>query len=53
MPLLNPIDAVDSNVSLEVVNVSYPKSITNLGDDKFYLHFSLSYKKCSPYKAKA
>ena len=29
------------------------KSITNIGDDKFYSHFSFSYKKCSPCKAKA
>lgn len=41
------------SILLEVVNVSYPKLITNIGDDQFYFHFNFLYKKRSPYKAKA
>ena len=52
MPLLCPIDDVNSSVSIQVVNVSYPKSVTNIDDNELYIHFSFSYKKCSPYKAK-
>ena len=52
MPLLQPIDAVNSNVSMEVINVSYPKSITNVMDDQFFFNFNLKYKKYSPFCAK-
>lgn len=49
MPLLNPIDAVNSNVKLEVNNVSYPKSIQNVVNYQFFFNFNLKYKKYSPF----
>lgn len=44
MSLLNLIDSINSKISLEVINISYPKSSTKALNDKFYDNFSFKLK---------